>query len=822
MAWQITKRLEETWCAVRGRWSTPPPACRWPAVAAWSAAAVWAAGMEGAQAESAPFVFEGQVLHIDTPGWVSHEEYRVAEPAYIDVAEGVQAHIAGDIKPVFGSDHGLYKLGGGTLRLSGATSYRGGTQLWQGGLQVDGPLVFGWWGGLEALRGTMLAYSPGTEVSRPLSFRDADIEAMPSVVTYLPVAPLPGLEAEAGWRVDSGQALHSGLLQGNGPFVKLGAGVLDITGDAMAYTGHARVAEGTLAVNEIFSGSVQVQAGARLRGVGLVGGVHVESGGVLAPGNAGAPALGGAGVGTLVVTGDARFDSGSQFQIRAEPTGQADFLEVGGQAALDGNVSVLAQAGVWSPTTSYPILTAAEGLDDTRFAGVSTDLAFLAPSLSYDAHTVTLTLARNDIPVDDVSETPDEKDVGEIIDEEVPPGGELPPAEPPPPAVVPDPPVTETPPSEAAPDPPDDTPVAVTDDTAPAKATPELHDRIVQLDRPTARHALRQLTGSWNASVLSSTWDDSRFVREAVLRQASLGATAHPNASTPLRPWVAAFYSDQRRGETAGVPGDRRRLDGWVIGMATVAHAVWKVGGFAGMQRSRLRRSNGMAQALIETTHFGMYMAAQVDAMRLAAGAVRHLHRVSSHRAIRAGRLNDATAARYRGATSQVFGEVAWPLGALASETGGADGGDGVSGNVVFARLAWVRTRLNGHTEAGGVGALNVQPAFMTGRHATVGLRLETRITARRHGVNEARLFAEAAWQHASNPQAYSSQAFRDSATQTRFTSQGLPVARQAWSLQLGVDARLGKASRIGVGYHGRFASRMRDQGVAGWASIPF
>ncbi|HUH87048.1 MAG TPA: autotransporter domain-containing protein, partial [Pusillimonas sp.] len=653
MAWQFTKRDQEALCVGRQQAYYPPPWKRWLSVSACAAATVLLGlGSAKAQTGSAPFVFEGDVLRIEAPEWTSSHDHLVAEPAYIDVVQDVKAHIGGDIKPVPGSPNGLYKLGGGTLRLSGTNTYRGSTRLWQGSLHIDGPAVFGAFGGIETVKGTQLEYSPGINISRPLTVRDAAVDDMPPVVPYTPVAAPAGMDDVLRWRVGAGAATHSGLLQGNGAFVKLGEGLLDITGDAMAYTGQARVAEGALAVNEIFSGSVLVHNGARLQGVGEVGAVHIQAGGVLAPGNYVSPVSDTDG-GALTIKGNALFEPGSRFQVVAWPTGEATTVQVGGTALLGGEVAVLAQNGLWKTSSSYDILQAGGGLGGTQFASVASDLAFLTPALSYSADTVTLTLERNDVPLDDAGETPDEKDVGKVIDEDTPGG----------------------------------------------KANPDLHDKVAGLDKDSAGWALGQLSGNWNASVLSSVWEDSRFVREAVLRRAMaspghgpvrrrvmavpsvfVSGTTPPGragaaaphakpASDPsftglgaLRPWAELFHSDGNRRESNAVPGDTRRIDGLVLGAGLVATAYWEVGAVFGVQRSRLRRSQAAAGAEIETVHMGAHWAAQIPGLSLAVGAVHSLHRLSTHRQVLTGALRDALKARHRGQTTQVFGEVAWPL----------------------------------------------------------------------------------------------------------------------------------------------------------------
>lgn len=1009
MAWQFTKRHQETlWDALKitngskegvkrqGAWSvgetdmSPPAACRGhcrpnrPIRLGWRS---WlqavlcvvglAVGMEsGAQTESAPFVFESSAaLRIDTPGWVSERDYVVATPAYIDVAPGVQAHILGSFSPAPGSWGGLYKLGGGTLKLSGAVSYLGSTQLLQGGLHVDGPQVFGMWGALEAAQGTQLEYSPGTEVSRALTVRSLDVSHEIPPDLYVPVAPPPGLENAMGWKVSGGTATHAGLLQGSLPFVKLGEGLLDITGDAMAYTGQARVAEGALAINEIFSGSVVVGANARLHGAGSVGAVHVEAGGTLAPGKSDsmsadfstmasystAPSDSGAAsssvkamsaavpsssIATFAVIGDLRFDPGSRFEVNATPAGQADHVWVGGQALLDGEVAVLAENGVWNTSTSYAIVSAQGGLADTRFASVSSNLAFLTPSLDYSADTVTLTLKRNETPIKDVGDTPDEKDVGDVIDDEGGNGG----------GGDGDP-VDKNGPGPGADAGNDDSPGDRADNGGGVEESPGvedpggpgIHDQIIVMDEDNARKALKQLTGSWNASVLSSVWDDSRFIREAVLHQsaAMLGAASYstpassalsrsfaftsparhsarpahlkvvssPAASadsgafeasasslpsiapadtavagaTPLwTPWVEVFHSEQQRDSRAGVPADTRRIDGLALGVAAAVHRYWKAGAFFGAQNSRLAREHGAARADIHTIHAGLHLAGHVEGWRLIVGAARSWHRIKSSRLLQAGAWREKLGARYSGQTTQVFAEAAWPiefqlrqlnpvssslasssstLGDAAASTAASRDARHVdlafsnstlfeprsvesefsesksSGRALsdtayvdvspaantirritltpFIGAAWVRTGLDAFTEQGGVAALKTRPASMAGWVSTVGLRFEAALKAAQ-SQDEARVFAHLAWHHAKHNTARSTQVFQHSTAQTFFSSQGLAPARQSWSLRLGLDTPVGKASQIGFAYLGRHGSSLRDQGIGAWARIEF
>ena len=162
--------------------------------------------------------------------------------------------------------------------------------------------------------------------------------------------------------------------------------------------GAATVTSGTLVVGDgthpgaNLTGSVAVNSGAALGGQGTVtGNVAVASGGAIAPGAA-AP------FSTLNVSGNTSFATGSLFQVKVNAAGQNDKLAVGGTATLTGgSVQVLAQGSGFAASTPYTILHANGGFGGTAFANVTSNLAFLTPSLSYDTvnKNVVLTLTTN-------------------------------------------------------------------------------------------------------------------------------------------------------------------------------------------------------------------------------------------------------------------------------------------------------------------------------------------------------------------------------------------------------------------------------------------
>lgn len=95
--------------------------------------------------------------------------------------------------------------------------------------------------------------------------------------------------------------------------------------------------------------------------------------------------------GTRKITGSFVQNGSGTFGITLTPTNSSR-LDVTNAATLNGgNVQVLAQSGSYSPQTKYTILAAGGGVSGA-FSGVSTNFAFLDPSLSYSANDVFLNL----------------------------------------------------------------------------------------------------------------------------------------------------------------------------------------------------------------------------------------------------------------------------------------------------------------------------------------------------------------------------------------------------------------------------------------------
>jgi len=130
----------------------------------------------------------------------------------------------------------------------------------------------------------------------------------------------------------------------------------------------------------------------------------VNTGGNLAPGNS---------IGTLNAS-SVDFSGGGVYQVEVNDAGNSDRLNVTGTATLSGgSVQVTPASGTYANSTEYTILTA--GTISGTFGSVSSSLAFLDPTLRYDASNVYLTLTRNKTAYSSVANTGNQRAIGNAL-----------------------------------------------------------------------------------------------------------------------------------------------------------------------------------------------------------------------------------------------------------------------------------------------------------------------------------------------------------------------------------------------------------------------
>lgn len=188
----------------------------------------------------------------------------------------------------------------------------------------------------------------------------------------------------------SNTAEITGSLQGGGTLRQAGLGQLRLPGDSSGFLGNTVVENGSLRIDGILGGDVDLLSGTRLQGDGGVGGnLTLMDNTVFAPGNNY--------YGEFTVGGNLALNNDSQLRIDIDETGLHDKVMVTGTASLAGTLRVMPQFGTYLTPgcCTYTILEATGGLNGTEFGQVSNDLAFLDIAVNYLSDRVNVSVARN-------------------------------------------------------------------------------------------------------------------------------------------------------------------------------------------------------------------------------------------------------------------------------------------------------------------------------------------------------------------------------------------------------------------------------------------
>ncbi|MCJ2125312.1 autotransporter domain-containing protein [Methylobacterium sp. J-077] len=509
-------------------------------------------------------------------------------------------------------------------------------------------------------------------------------------------------------------------------------------------------------------------------GSGTVGGIQALGGAIIAPGNS---------IGTLSAAGPVAFAPGSTYQVEANAAGQADRIVATGTATLaGGTVQVLAAQGAYAPRTRYPILVAQGGVLG-QFAGVTSNLAFLTPTLRYAPGEVDLTLTRNDLPFASVARTRNQAAAATAIQH----GG----------------------------------------------ADRLAYIRTVGLSTEEAVAAFGALAGDVHASTVSAAYESAAFLREAVLDRlrnlgpatrdygalpaaftADLPGQAAPVAIVPMRVpdpqvfglWGQSFGSFGQTRSDGNAIGLHRDTAGLAFGADVRGETGITFGAAAGYTATGLDRSGQRASGTIESGFGSVYGGYAAGPFALRLGAIYAGDSLTLRRTVAFANVTESEASRYGGSTVQGFGEIGYRIAIAGQNTPVPAALEPFLGGAV---VAIGRDRF---AETGGGGALTGTarhaeiPTLTAGLRGQTGLDLgwDTPVTI--HGsVGYRRAFGDII------PTAQV--AF---ATGPSFVTAGLPVARDALVASAGLDLLLSASASLGVSYTGQVGARTEDHAVKG------
>ncbi len=535
------------------------------------------------------------------------------------------------------------------------------------------------------------------------------------------------------------------------------------------------------------------------------------------------------GANTLSVNGNVSFGAGSTYGVAAGTAGLSGHLAATGTATLSGGaVSVLAEDGTYLPGVTYSIL-AADGGVTGKFADVSSNLAFLTPSLSYAANGVNLTLVRK-------TEPPPEPPTPQPPQPE-PPTPQPPQPEPP----APQPPQPEPPsPQPPTPQPPDPKPVAFDsvavsgNQVSTANAVEALgpgnplFNAVIGQSVAGARQAFDALSGEAHASATAAAAGGAGLVQTTVvsrLRNAQVPTFAQVQGS-----YVAAYASDKpdaaseaveikvpssdpRRftlwGEGFGswgkvqtssdVMGLNTSTGGFILGAESRIDATSMLGIAGGFTRTTFEADARLSSGSTDTVFASLYGSAAWGNLNLRMGASYAWHDIDTKRAIRFPGFADQAHASYGGSTIQAFGEVgyAFDRGRIKLEP--------------FAGVSVLRLHTDGFQEEGGAAALTGYAQDQDLATTTLGLRGEARLSDELPLTVRGML----GWRRAYgdiNPTAL--MAFAGGASS--FTVAGTPVDRDVLVAEAGLAWQASRDIGLGVAYEGQIGPQAQDHAVKG------
>jgi autotransporter-associated beta strand protein/T5SS/PEP-CTERM-associated repeat protein len=722
-------------------------------------------------------------------GWVNLDsDVLVSVSSQLDTVGnlGIQGDISGT--------GALRKTGAGVLMLSGANSFSGGLQIDAGTLSLNGAasagrggvtlgdgtslglvnmttlvnsvrllgnagvwvpngtsVTFG--GGLSGVTGAVLEKNDGGELVLSNGAFSGLTRVNGGTVRAIGNA-MPSGDIEIGsagrFQTDTTRVVtYAGRFSGNGQ-LQQGRHFLTLTGDSSAFSGTTVVDGGQLAVEGALGGTVQLGNTAWLTGNGRLGDVEIRGGSTLSPGsNLTGP------VGRLSITGNLVFDSSAIFNVDVAANGSSDHVDVAGTATLgQANTVALASAGEWAPSTRYTLLTANDGVEG-RFAGATSTLAFLAPTLDYDANHVYLTLARNDIAMPDI----------ELAFPDV---------------------------------------VVNTNQKQVAGAVEALgagnavYDAVVRLEVPQVVPAFDSLGGEIHAAARTALLQD-HFLRDGIHQRLD-GAAMSGVLAGNTGVWVAGSGNSLRL-DADGV-GARSRVQQ----QGLMAGADWRIservllGVAVGEQTLTNRLDDRQAKADADATEYGVYSQFQGEHFSLRGGVSRTDYRIDTTREVTVGStMSQSLAARSDATADRMFARAGWNFTARTVTL------------TPEIELAHVRLRSEQVAETGGSSALQVQANRDEVSTGVAALRAVWGISGGQR--DRAALTARVGWQYAEGDLGATMHA-RFNNGSTTFAMQSVPLARSMGLAELGVAVSPTTASRLSLQAQTSAGDGQRDVGA--------
>lgn len=549
--------------------------------------------------------------------------------------------------------------------------------------------------------------------------------------------------------------------------VKQGAWTLTGKGD---FSDGGAVRNGATLINQgSIAGDLTVDAGGVYAGGGSVGGLDVN--GTLRTDTR---------LGRTTVVRDLNMASGSTLAYGVNADGSSAPVQVGGTANLNGaTLAVNPGPGTYPWQSEYTVLQA--GQVNGTFGSVTSDYAFLTPTLAYTPTQVDLSYNRNDVAFNEFATTGNGRNAANSI--------------------------------------------------ASMGSNNALYNALLNTSQSTAGAAIEQLAGASNANLTSATLAASSQVGNSMLSAMQqiggspglavgldqrdtpvLAANGVPSEARNLndpnargRLWLQGIGGYGKLDGEHGSSGLEQRTKGSVLGADWSLNPAWRVGVLGGYSKTDLDASG--VDGNVESWHAGVYALHQNGPISVRLGAAYSGHQGDSKRTVAFNGFSDRPKGDYDADSQQAFAELGYAMGSgrLSAEP--------------FASVGYQRYHRDSYQEKGGAAALQVDSETQDNFSSTFGLRL-AHLNTLDNGMSLTPRMT-AGWKHTYGDVSNSTrQAFVTGGT--AFSVDGSSLDRDSLVLEAGLDVGISARHTLGVGYSGEIGSNSRNHGLIGQWQMSF
>lgn len=549
--------------------------------------------------------------------------------------------------------------------------------------------------------------------------------------------------------------------------VRQGAWTLTGSGD---FSDGGAVRNGATLINQGgIAGSLSVDAGGVYAGGGSVGNLNVN--GTLRTDT---------GLGRATIVHDLNMGNGSTLVYGVNADGSSAPVQVGGTANLYGATLVVNPgSGTYPWQSQYTVLQAATV--NGTFGNVTSNFAFLTPTLAYTPTQVDLTYTRNDVAFNQFAATGNGSNAANSL--------------------------------------------------ASMGKNNALYKALLNTTQSTAGAAIEQLAGASNANLTNATLGASSQVGNSMLSAMQqmggspgltvgldqretplLAANGVPSEARNLndpnargRLWLQAIGGYGKLDGEHGNSGLEQRTKGSVLGADWALNPQWRLGVLGGYSKTDLDASG--VDGNVQSWHAGVYALRQSGPYSLRLGAAYSGHQGESKRTVAFTGFSDRPQGDYDANSQQAFAELGYAVGSgrLSAEP--------------FASLGYQRYHRDRYKEKGGAAALGVDSQTQDNFSSTFGLRL-AHLSSLDNGMSLTPRMA-AGWKHTYGEVNRSTrQAFVVGGT--AFNVDGSALDRDSLVLEAGLDLGISARHTLGVGYSGEISSNSRNHGLIGQWQMSF